>query len=86
MTPDWTRKFILQTDASATGLKYVLNQKDQDEEEHSVAYGSKKLLPREQKYSVIEREGFDILQGIRHFRTYLQGTTFQIETYHDPLT
>ena len=26
------------------------------------------------------------MQGIKHFRTYLQGTTFQIETDHDPLT
>ena len=83
-TPDWTRKFILQTDASATGLGYV-SQKDQNEEEHPVAYGSKKLLPREQKYSAIEREGLAIVQGIKHFRTYLQGTTFQIETDHDPL-
>ena len=85
-TPDWTRKFILQTDASATGLGYILNQKDQDEEAHPVAYGSKKLLPREQKYSAIEHEGLAIVQGIKHFRTYLQGTTFQIETDHDPLT
>ena len=85
-TPDWTRKFILQTDASATGLGYVLSQKDQHEEEHPVAYGSKKLLPREQKYSAIEQEGLAIVQGIKHFRTYLQGTTFQIETDHDPLT
>ena len=56
-TPDWTRKFILQSDASATELGYVLSLKDQNEEEHPVAYGSKKLLPREQKYSAIEREG-----------------------------
>ena len=85
-TPDWTRKFILQSDASATELGYVLSLKDQNEEEHPVAYGSKKLLPREQKYSAIEREGLAIVQGIKHFRTYLQGTTFQIETDHDPLT
>ena len=25
-TPDWTRKFILQTDASATGLGYVIRR------------------------------------------------------------
>ena len=84
-TPDWKRKFILQTDASAKRLGYV-SQKDQNEEEHPVAYGSKKLLPREQKYSAIECEGLAIVQGIKHFRTHLQGTTFQIETDHDPLT
>ena len=26
------------------------------------------------------------MQAIKHFRTYLQGTTFQIETDQDPLT
>ena len=26
------------------------------------------------------------MQGIKHFRTHIQGTTFQIETDHDPLT
>ncbi len=26
------------------------------------------------------------MQGIKHFRTYLQGTTFKIETDHDTLT
>ena len=83
---DWTRKFILQTDASVTGLGYILSQKDQDDEEHPVSYGSKKLLLRELKYSAIEREGLAIVEGIKHFRTYLQGTTFWIETDHDPLT
>ncbi len=48
--------------------------------EHPVAYGSKKLLPREQKYSAIEREGLAIVQGIKHFRTYLQDMPFQIKT------
>ena len=75
-----------QTVAAATELGYVLSQKDQDEEEHPVAYGSKKLLPKEKKYSAIERERLAIVQGIKHFRTYLQGTTFQIETDHDLLT
>ena len=64
----------------------ICRQKNQDKEEHPVAYGSKKLLSREQKYSAIEREGLTIVQGIKYFRTYLQGTTFQIETDHDPLT
>ena len=73
-------------DASATGLGYVLSQKNENDEEHPIAYGSKKLLPREQRYSAIEWEAFAIVQGIKHFITYLQGTKFQVETDHNPLT
>ncbi len=84
--PDWENQFVLQTDASATGLGYVLSQRNQDGEEHPVAYGSRKLLPREQKYSAIEREALAIVSGIKHYRTYLEGTEFKVETDHDPLT
>ena len=64
----------------------MLSQRNQDGEEHPVAYGSRKLPPREQKYSAIEREALAIVFGIKHYRTYLEGTEFQVETDHDPLT
>jgi phospholipid-translocating ATPase len=85
-TPDWASVFILQTDASNTGLGYVLSQKDSNGDEHPIAYGSWKLLPREQRYSTIEREALAIVSGIKHYRVYLEGTKFQIETDHDPLS
>ena len=47
MTPDWSRPFVLQTDASSTGLGFVLKQIDEKGNEHPLAFGSKKLLPRE---------------------------------------
>ena len=86
ITPDWDKPFILQTDASATGLGYVLSQIIADGEEHPIAFGTKKLLPREINYSAIEREVLAIVKGIQHFRTYLEGTSFKIETDHNPLT
>ena len=85
-TPDWVRKFVLQTDASATGLGYVLSQGGSDGEEHPITYGSRKLLPREQRYSAIEREALAIVAGVKHFRTYFGGVSFQIETDNNPLT
>ena len=86
ITPDWDKPFILQTDAFATGLGYVLSQINADGEEQPIAFGSKKLLPREINYSAIEREVLAIVKGIQHFRTYLEGTSFKIETDHNPLT
>ena len=64
----------------------VLSQGGSDGEEHPIAYGSRKLLPREQRYSAIEREALAIVAGVKHFRTYLEGMSFQIETDHNPLT
>ena len=64
--PDWENQFVLQTDASATGLGYVLSQRNQDGEEHLVAYGSRNYYSGEQKYSAIEREALAIVSGIKH--------------------
>ena len=55
MTPDWAKEFTIQTDASATGLGFVLTQKNNEGIDHQVAYGLRKLLPRERNYSTIER-------------------------------
>ena len=63
-----------------------LTQGGSDGEEQPITYGSRKLLPREQRYSAIEREARAIVAGVKHFRTYLEGVSFQIETDHNPLT
>ena len=70
VTPDWTKHFILQTDASAFGLGYVLSQIDGTEEEHPIAFATKKLLQSERNYSAIKREALAIVQGVKHFRIY----------------
>ena len=85
-TPIWSKPFILQTDASDTGIGFVLSQKDELGDEHPIAYGSRKLLARETHYSTIEKEALAIVEGTRHFRVYLEGIPFTIETDHNPLT
>ena len=82
----WWRSKTHGLQSVGSELGYVLSQKNENGEEHPIAYGSKKLLPREQRYSAIEREALAIVQGINHFRTYLQGAKFQVETDHNPLT
>ena len=57
-----------------------------EREEHPVAFATKKLLQSERNYSAIECEALAIVQGVKHFRTYLQGSKFKIETDHNPLT
>ena len=55
-SPDFSRRFSLQTDASNYGVGDVLSQKDESEDDRPIVYFSKKLLPREQHYSTVEKE------------------------------
>ena len=48
-TPDFTKPFVLQTDASDRGVGAVLSQPTEDGAGQPVAYFSKKLLAREEK-------------------------------------
>ena len=59
--PDLNREFILQTDASIQSLGGCLLQMHGGVK-HLVFYASKKLIPREQNYSVGERDALSITQ------------------------
>ena len=82
--PDMSRQFIIQCDASETGVGVALLQRFTDGL-FPIAYASKKLLPREKNYSVIEKECLAIVYGIRKFQKYLYGKEFIIQTDHAPL-
>ena len=82
---DLGRPFILQTDASDRGVGAVLCQQGDDGEEHPVYYYSRKFLPREERYSVIEKECLAIKLAVAAFRVYLLGRSFVIQTDHRSL-
>ena len=84
-SPDFEKTFILQTDASNYGVGAVLSQTDADGLEHPIAYFSRKLLDREQKYSTIEKECLAIKLAIKAFQMYLLGRPFIIQTDHRTL-
>jgi hypothetical protein len=82
--PDLDKPFVLRTDASDTGLGAVLLQ-EQGDVKLPVAYASRKLLPREKNYSVIEKECLGLVWGIGKFHMYLFGREFTLQTDHQPL-
>ena len=84
-SPDFTREFVLQTDASDFGVGAVLSQFDDEGTDHPIAYFSRKLLPREQRYSTVEKECLAIKLGTQAFRVYLLGRQFTIQTDHRAL-
>ncbi|CAM4644487.1 unnamed protein product [Caretta caretta] len=72
IAPDFNKEFILRTDASEVGLGAVLSQMVRDEE-HPILYLSRKLLPREQKYAVVERECLAVKWAMETLSYYLLG-------------
>ena len=77
--------FLLQTDASGVGLGAVLSVV-RGEEELPVAFYSRKLQPRERRYSATELEGLAVVAAVGHFDAYLVTHLFTVETDHKALT
>lgn len=51
-----------------------------------MAYASKKLLPRERLYSVIELKTYAVIFGLTKFDHYLFGRDIELQSDHKPLS
>ena len=84
--PDFTRQFILDTDACDSGIGAVLSQKQSDGSELVIAYSSRVLSKPERHYCVTRKELLAAVSFIKHFRPYLLGRPFILRTDHGSLT
>lgn len=84
MAPDFSREFVVQTDASEVGLGAVMSQVVNGEE-HPVIYLSRKLSPAERNYAIVEKEGLAIKWVLDSLRYYLLGRRFKLVSDHAPL-
>lgn len=85
MPPSSSKPFILQTDASDYGISAILAQLDDKGVEHVVSYSSRKLLPRERNYSVIEKECLAILFGLTKHDHWVYGQKITVYSDHRAL-
>jgi hypothetical protein len=75
---------IVTTDASGFAIGTVLEQ-DEANYRRPVAYFSRTMNPHEQNYNAQEQELPRIVESLRHWRSYLHGQTFVVQTDHAPL-
>lgn len=73
--PDFSKPFVLQTDASGFGLGVVLQQ-----EGHRIAFFSKKICNKLKNVSTYVWELHAITMTVQKWRHYLLGHRFTIET------
>ena len=83
--PDYSKQFVLDTDASDCGIGAVLSQVNDDQSECVIAYASRSLSRQERRYCVTRRELLAIVEFVQHFRQYLLGRQFTLRTDHGSL-
>lgn len=72
--PDYTQRFIIDTDASDIGIGAVLSQIDKDGRERPVMFASRKLSTAELKWPVRDKEALAIIYALDTFRAYVLGS------------
>lgn len=75
--PDFSRRFIVDCDASRIGFGAVLHQGD-----GAVAFFSKAIASHHSKLPAYERELIGLVKAVRHWRPYLWGRAFTLQTDH----
>ena len=80
--PNFGENFILETDASCSGLGAILSQIQEDGCVHPVSYASRALAPAEWNYGTTDLETLAVVWTISHFRHYLYNQHVKIYTDH----
>lgn len=83
--PDFNRPFIIQCDASTTGVGSVLYQLDANGDERPIAFMSKKLNTAQRNYSITELECLAAVLSVKRFRGFVEGMDFKVITDHASL-
>jgi len=79
--PDFEKPFDLICDASDHGIGAVLLQ-----DARPIAFLSKKFAPAEQNYSTTDKELLGVVESLKQWRCYLEGSEFTVHTDHNPNT
>jgi hypothetical protein len=75
--PNFERQFVVECNASGSGMGAVLHQ-----EEGPIDFFSRPVAPRHTNLVAYERELIALAQAVKHWRAYLWGCSFVVKTDH----
>lgn len=78
--PDFSRTFVLQTDASKVGMAAVLFHERPDGKRDIISYSSARFNNAEQRWHSNEQEAFAAVWAIKRYSQYLTGRRFILRT------
>ena len=80
---DETKPFEIECDASIFATGAVLLQRDSNGDKHPVAYYCKALNPAERNYHTSDREFLAIINALKEWRHYLEGSSHPLVIWSD---
>ena len=83
--PDFTKPFVIITDACDSGIGYVLSQ-EVNGDMKPITFGGRTLTTAERKYSVTDKELLGLYFACKKCDVYVRGHPFLVYTDHKPLT
>ncbi|KAI5352798.1 hypothetical protein L3X38_005690 [Prunus dulcis] len=78
--PDFSKQFVVESDASNNGVGAILSQ-----EQRPIAYLSKSLSERHRSLSVYDKEMLAVVLAVQQWCPYLLGRQFKIVTDHQTI-
>jgi RNase H-like domain found in reverse transcriptase/Integrase zinc binding domain len=83
LMPDQSKPFQIESDASKVATGGVLTQSDSNGDWHPVAFLLKTFSETERKYKIYDRELLGIIQALKEWRHYIQGSGHTTIVYSD---
>jgi RNase H-like domain found in reverse transcriptase/Integrase zinc binding domain len=80
---DYTRPFVVHTDASDYAVGAVLSQRDANGELRPISFMSQKLSDVEYRWSVYEKELFSVVSALPHWSMWLMHARHTVEIHND---
>ena len=83
VNPDPSRPFIVEVDASDTGIGGVLSQRSADQKLHPCAFYSRRYTSAEANYDIGNRELLAVVEAFQEWRHWLEAATHPVTVWSD---
>ena len=77
-----SKYFIMYTYGAERSIATILAQKDDNKEEHQIAFHSQILHQHQKRYSFIEKKVYFIMKGLKKFKHYVFHNRILVFTIH----